>query len=62
MNTIVDLKYQMQNKEIYICQDGWLLYDKWVASQEKQEKEKYRIEFLAHRNACNLCTKAKEEE
>lgn len=47
----------MQNKEIYICKYGWVLYDKWVNSHNKQEKEKCRVQFLLHRNSCSLCTK-----
>jgi len=51
----------MQNKEIYICREGWVLYDKWVNSRDKKEKEKHRLQFLLHRNSCSLCTKAEED-
>lgn len=47
--------------EIYICQDGWVLYDQWVASTNKKEKKEYRIEFMLHRCFCELCTQISVE-
>ena len=48
------------SNEIYICRNGWELYDKWVSCSNKKEKSNYRIEFILHRDNCELCTKISE--
>ena len=47
-------------KSIYICSQGWKLYDIWISLPDSKERELAHQNFIDHRNECNMCTPYEE--